>query len=222
MRPILQISNKNNTSQHIANLIAERMDLIVLEIGLSDLNNINTLIEEKDAALLVIGLNSNKEIQFYLNKCRELRVPYIFVNNDIPANFDIKNIILPITNLEEDREKGPFSSSFARHFNCPITIYQPNDYGSKAETNIEAMKNLFNSLNLQYSTQKGKKDSNGIELESAILNKNNQNSILIISASRDYGLDDIIFGPKERKIIKNTNIPTMLINPRGDLYTLCD
>lgn len=222
MRPILQISNKNNTSQHIANLIAERMDLIVLEIGLSDLNNINTLIEEKDAALLVIGLNSNKEIQFYLNKCRELRVPYIFVNNDIPANFDIKNIILPITNLEEDREKGPFSSSFARHFNCPITIYQPNDYGSKAETNIEAMKNLFNSLNLQYSTQKGKKDSNGIELESAILNKNNQNSILIISASRDYGLDDIIFGPKERKIIKNTNLPTMLINPRGDLYALCD
>ena len=222
MRPILQISNKNNTSQHIAILIAERMDLIVLEIGLSDLNNINTLIEEKDAALLVIGLNSNKEIQFYLNKCRELRVPYIFVNNDIPANFDIKNIILPITNLEEDREKGPFSSSFARHFNCPITIYQPNDYGSKAETNIEAMKNLFNSLNLQYSTQKGKKDSNGIELESAILNKNNQNSILIISASRDYGLDDIIFGPKERKIIKNTNLPTMLINPRGDLYALCD
>ena len=222
MRPILQISNKNNTSQLIANLIAERMDLIVLEIGLSDLNNINTLIEEKDAALLVIGLNSNKEIQFYLNKCRELRVPYIFVNNDIPANFDIKNIILPITNLEEDREKGPFSSSFARHFNCPITIYQPNDYGSKAETNIEAMKNLFNSLNLQYSTQKGKKDSNGIELESAILNKNNQNSILIISASRDYGLDDIIFGPKERKIIKNTNLPTMLINPRGDLYALCD
>jgi glutaredoxin len=198
------------------------MDLIVLEIGLSDLNNINTLIEEKDAALLVIGLNSNKEIQFYLNKCRELRVPYIFVNNDIPANFDIKNIILPITNLEEDREKGPFSSSFARHFNCPITIYQPNDYGSKAETNIEAMKNLFNSLNLQYSTQKGKKDSNGIELESAILNKNNQNSILIISASRDYGLDDIIFGPKERKIIKNTNLPIMLINPRGDLYALCD
>jgi glutaredoxin len=198
------------------------MDLIVLEIGLSDLNNINTLIEEKDAALLVIGLNSNKEIQFYLNKCRELRVPYIFINNDIPANFDIKNIILPITNLEEDREKGPFSSSFARHFNCPITIYQPNDYGSKAETNIEAMKNLFNSLNLQYSTQKGKKDSNGIELESAILNKNNQNSILIISASRDYGLDDIIFGPKERKIIKNTNLPIMLINPRGDLYALCD
>lgn len=222
MRPILQITNKNKSSQHVANLIAERMDFMVHEIGLSDLNNINTLVEEKDAALMIIGLNSDKEIQNYLDKCRELRIPYIFVKNDIPDNFDINNIILPITNLEEEREKGPFASSFARHFNCPITIYQPNDYGSKAATNIEAMKVLFNSFNLTHTTLKGKKNSNGIEFEAGLLNRENANNILIISASRDYGLDDIIFGPKERKIIKNTNIPTMLINPRGDLYALCD
>jgi hypothetical protein len=180
------------------------------------------LVEEKDAALMIIGLNSDKEIQNYLDKCRELRIPYIFVKNDIPDNFDINNIILPITNLEEEREKGPFASSFARHFNCPITIYQPNDYGSKAATNIEAMKVLFNSFNLTHTTLKGKKNSSGIEFEAGLLNRENANNILIISASRDYGLDDIIFGPKERKIIKNTNIPTMLINPRGDLYALCD
>ena len=222
MRPILQITNKNKSSQHVANLIAERMDFMVHEIGLSDLNNINTLVEEKDAALMIIGLNSDKEIQNYLDKCRELRIPYIFVKNDIPDKFDINNIILPITNLEEEREKGPFASSFARHFNCPITIYQPNDYGSKAATNIEAMKVLFNSFNLTHTTLKGKKNSSGIEFEAGLLNRENANNILIISASRDYGLDDIIFGPKERKIIKNTNIPTMLINPRGDLYALCD
>ena len=198
------------------------MDFMVHEIGLSDLNNIDTLVEEKDAALMIIGLNSDKEIQNYLDKCRELRIPYIIVKNDIPDNFDINNIILPITNLEEEREKGPFASSFARHFNCPITIYQPNDYGSKAATNIEAMKVLFNSFNLTYTTLKGKKNSSGIEFEAGLLNRENANNILIISASRDYGLDDIIFGPKERKIIKNTNIPTMLINPRGDLYALCD
>ena len=222
MRPILQITNNNRTSLYVANTIAERMDFIVEEIGLSNLDNINTLIENKDAALLIIGLNSDKEIQNYLNNCRELRIPYIFVKNEIPNNFNIDNILLPITNLEEEREKGPFSSSFARHFNCPITIYQPNDYGSKATTNIEAIKVLFNSFSLKYEIIKGKKDSNGIEFEAGLLNKNKSNSLIIISASRDYGLDDIIFGPKERKIIKNTNIPTMLINPRGDLYALCD
>ena len=87
---------------------------------------------------------------------------------------------------------------------------------------IEAIKNLFNSFDLTYTTIKGKKDSSKIEIEVASLNRYTQNSILIISASRDYGLDDLIFGPKERKILKNIEIPTMLINPRGDLYALCD
>ena len=45
-------------------------------------------------------------------------------------------------------------------------------------------------------------------------------SLLMISASRDYGLDDILFGPKELKVIKST-VPVMVINPRGDLYALC-
>jgi hypothetical protein len=45
--------------------------------------------------------------------------------------------------------------------------------------------------------------------------------MLIISASRDYGLDDIFFGPKELKVIRQSPVPVMVINPRKDLYTLC-
>lgn len=222
MRPILQISNNNKSSEYLTLLIAEQMNFCMHKITISDLYNLNTIVENVDAALLIIGLNSNKEIQSYLNKCRELRIPYIFVKDNLPTNFNINNIILPITNLEEEREKGPFTSSFARHFNCPITIYQPNDYGSKAITNINAITSLFDSLNLEYTKQKGEKNSSGIEFEAGIQNNNNQNNLLIISASRDYGLDDLIFGPKEHKIIKNIDNPIMLINPRGDLYALCD
>lgn len=222
MRPILQITNQNKTNQHLANIISERMKLTTKEIQPSDLDNINTIIEQQDAALLIIGLDNNNQIQYYLNKCRNIRIPYIFVKNQLPTNYNINNITLPITNLEEEREKGPYTSSFARHFNSPITIYQPNDYGTKAITNIQALTTLFDSLNLQHTTTKGKKNSTKIQLEAATHTQNQQNTLLIITASRDYGLDDIIFGPQERKIIKNTNQPTMLINPRGDLYTLCD
>jgi nucleotide-binding universal stress UspA family protein len=48
-----------------------------------------------------------------------------------------------------------------------------------------------------------------------------QADLLMISASRDYGIDDIIFGPKEEKIVKKSTIPVMVINPRKDLYALC-
>lgn len=222
MRPIFVIHNEKRSSEILANIISQKMNFSVCEICIDELDNINSNIEKEDAALLIIGINTNREIQFYLNKCRELRIPYIFIKNNIPTDFNINKIILPITNLEEDKEKGPYTSSFARHFNSEIKMYQPNDYGSKAATTIESMKILFDSFNLNYTIIKGKKDSSNIELESGQLNSNKANKILIISASRDYGLDDLIFGPKERKIIKNINIPVMVINPRGDLYALCD
>ena len=222
MRPILHLPNNNQTSQHITNLIATKMDFSITQIEKTQLTNINNIIEQQDAALLIIGLDNNNQIQPYLNQCRNLRIPYIFIKNNLPHNYNINNIILPITNLEEEREKAPFTSSFARHFNCTITIYQPNDYGTKAANNIQTITHLFDTLNLQHTTQKGKKNSTNIQLEAATQNKNLQNTLLIITASRDYGLDDILFGPQEKKIIKNNPQPTMLINPRGDLYTLCD
>lgn len=222
MRPIFIIHNNTHCDEILADKISTHMGFEIREINVENLDYISKLVEDEDAALLIIGINTNKEIQFYLDKCRDLRIPYIFVKNNITADFKIDTILLPITNLEEEKEKGPFASSFARHFNSEIKIYQPNDYGSKATKNIEAIKNLFDSFNLTYTTIKGKKDSHKIELEAGKLNHDASNSILIISASRDYGLDDLIFGPKERKILKNVNHPTMLINPRGDLYALCD
>lgn len=222
MRPILVIHNDSRTSETLSSLIAQQMSFDVRSIATDELDRIDSIIEDEDAALLIIGLNHAREIQPYLNKCRQLRVPYIFIKNNLPADYTIKSILLPVTNLEEEREKGPYTSSIARHFGSNIQFYQPNDYGTKAATNIEAMKVLFASFNLNHTTTQGKKDSSNIELETAKTHANTPNSILIISASRDYGLDDLIFGPKERKILKTTNIPTMLINPRGDLYALCD
>ncbi len=46
--------------------------------------------------------------------------------------------------------------------------------------------------------------------------------MIVWTASRDYGLDDLLFGPAERKIILRSAVPVALLNPRGDLYSLCD
>jgi len=35
-------------------------------------------------------------------------------------------------------------------------------------------------------------------------------------------LDDILFGPPERKAIQRALVPVMLVNPREDLFSLCD
>ena len=70
--------------------------------------------------------------------------------------------------------------------------------------------------------RKAVKDSSGVEREAANWAAGGEAGLVLVSASREYGLDDLLFGSKERKILTRINVPILLINPRGDLYTLCD
>ncbi|MCQ2344201.1 MAG: universal stress protein [Paludibacteraceae bacterium] len=219
MRPVAVISIENDalpTVRQVAATIANVMGFSVEEVGQDDLPLLDEWVECHDAALVVIGLDVKTKIQPILDKTRGLRVPYLFVR--IGQSFACKHIALPVTRFLEDREKGPYCGSFARNFHSRITIFKPKDYGSAAEKNIESIGNLLATQDLKFDVVAGKKDSSGIELEAVA----SDCDLCIIGASRDYGLDDIVFGPKERKILKYAKIPVLVINPRGDLYPLCD
>lgn len=174
----------------------------------------------EDCSMLLIELIERRGVQKYLNLCRELRMPYIFVPKE--SKCDLRKIYLPITFLVEDKEKIPFASAMGRFVGSEITIYQPKDYGDKAKETIGQAKTLFNSFSLNYTIKQGKKDSFGVEREATQNATDEGVGMVIISASREYGLDDIIFGSKEKKILRSANVPIMLINPRADLYALCD
>ena len=227
MRKILIYKNLENydyqTAENWAKNLAEVFSYQKEEFIFDKNDNIRNLAEyteEQDVALLVLELPQNADIQQYLNLCRDLRVPYLFLRPNM--EFDVKKISLPVSFLVEDKEKAPFASAFGRFFKSKILIYAPKDYGSKAQQNINQIKTLFNSFSLDYEEKQGKKDSFGIEREAAQNAENDGCGMVIISASREYGLDDIIFGSKEKKILRKTKIPTLLINPRADLYVLCD
>ena len=129
---------------------------------------------------------------------------------------------MPITFLVEDKEKIPFASAFGRFCHSEIIVYKPKDYGDGAQETINQAQTLFDSFGLHYTVHQAKKGSYDVEREAVRNAVADGVSFVIVSASRQYGLDDIIFGPKERKILKTTEVPIMLINPRADLYTLCD
>lgn len=184
------------------------------------LNDVASEMERIDASLVLVELTKNLSVQTYLNAFRDLRMPYLFVRQGQQPNFD--KIALPVSFLMEEREKGPFASAFGRFFKSQLVIFQPKDYGSKALQNIEAIKSLLDSFQLAYELHKASKDSYGVEREAALWATNGNAGLVIISASREYGLDDLLFGSKERKIIARANVPVLVINPRADLYTLCD
>jgi hypothetical protein len=189
----------------------------------SSTNSLVSVCEELEVSFLFIQLPATqlKSIRTLLNECRELRIPYLFYK-DTFGMLDLKKVILPIGFLEEELEKAQFASAFGRFCNSEIKMLQANDYGSKAATNAEKMKDLFDKFDFKYTLEKATKDSFKVEAESIQVAENEQAGMIIVSASRDYGLDDILFGPKEYHVVKKSKVPVLLVNPRGDLYALCD
>ena len=189
----------------------------------SSSNTLSSVCEELEASFLFVQLSNGqtKSIRSLLNSCRDLRIPYMFFKDSFPE-LSTKKVILPIGFLEEELEKGQFASAFGRFCNSEIKMLLANDYGSKATTNAKKMTLLFDKFQLNYTLEKAIKDSSKVEAESITVAEKEQGGIIIVSASRDYGLDDILFGPKEYHIVKKSTIPVLLVNPRGDLYALCD
>lgn len=190
---------------------------------MSPADDFTETIEATEASMLVFQLHEKAQpfnkIQSLLDICRNLRIPYFFVREGQEISFS--RILVPVGFLMEEREKGPFSSSFGRFFDSEILLMPAKDYGSKARQNTDAIRTVIEKSDIKNQEIAATKDSFKVELEAAQLAPSIGASLLMISASRDYGLDDIIFGPKERKVINQCSIPVMVINPRGDLYALC-
>lgn len=186
-------------------------------------DNFTEVIEATEASMLIFEINDNvkpfNKVQTMLDQCRDLRIPYFFVRDGQHIAFE--RILVPVGFLMEEREKGPFSSSFGRFFDSEILLMPAKDYGSKARQNTDAIKTLIEKSDIKCQEIEASKDSFKVELEAAQKASSMNIDLLMISASRDYGLDDIIFGPKERKVINQSPVPVMVINPRGDLYALC-
>ena len=151
---------------------------------------------------------------------RELRIPFVMMKDSMPMP-DFKKILVPVAFLPEEKEKGSYSSNMGRFLGSEIQILQAKDYGTRAKKNVDAITKVYDSFELKYSVEKGKKDSFKVEKEAVEMSSSDEYGMVLITNSRDYGLDDIIFGPKEQHLFKQTTTPLMCINPRGDLYVLC-
>ena len=216
-------------------LIAVReaeLKTLLAELHIADANIIvrnsknkvlSAICEELEVSFLFIqqANGQSKLIRSLLKDCRELRIPYLFYKDSFPA-LDLTKVVLPVGFLEEELEKAQFAAAFGRFCGSEIKMLLANDYGSKAANNADKMKSLFDKFDFNYTLDKASKDSFKVEAESIEVAQQEGAGLIIVSASRDYGLDDILFGPKEYHVLKKSEIPVLLVNPRGDLYALCD
>lgn len=188
--------------------------------ALSLSQGLRAAVKEQDN-VMILWCNDGKKrgIQRALTACRELRIPYFFIPQH-STPFVIKKVLIPITFLIEEREKGIWARSLSRVFEADFTFMKPNDKGSRAGKNVTHISDFLTKNEVKHRVVSGRKSSFNINMEASRLAVYDFD-LLMITASREYGLDDLLFGPKERRVIAKSTVPIMVLNPRGDLYVLC-
>lgn len=186
---------------------------------------------------------SRRDIQRVLDSCREERRPYVVIKNHRSAqqscSLDIQNssvlssILVPITMLEEEVYKAEICTYLARKTSAHLILLRANDYGSKAIHNTQRIITHIQNISertgtpISYEERVAKGDSFHIHKElptyfSTLKQGERERCLILLTASREYGLDDWLFGPPEQYVIRKSLVPVMLINPRADLFSLCD
>ena len=194
---------------------------------------------------------SRRGVQQVLDACREERRPYLVIKEqgtkiqDISVTNDQKNqnsldswflvpgssILVPITMLEEEVYKAEICTYLARKTGAHLILLRANDYGSKAIKNTQRIITHIQTIaertgeTITYEERVAKGDSFHIHKELHTippLEGEARWGLILLTASREYGLDDWIFGPPEQYVIRHSQVPVMLVNPRADLFSLCD
>ena len=186
---------------------------------------------------------SRREIQHVLDACREERRPYVVIKDNCSAQqsccLEVQNgstlssILVPVTMLEEEVYKAEICTYLARKTGAHLILLRANDYGSKAKRNTQRIITHIQTIaertgdNITYEERVAKGDSFHIHKElhtytSLPFREGTGVGLIILTASREYGLDDWLFGPPEQYVIRHSPVPVMLVNPRADLFSLCD
>ena len=198
--------------------------------------------DNNDDIRLIECENNARTIRRHLNECREERRPYVFVTSTMTIK-PLHRLLVPVSMLEEETYKAEICTYIARKTGAHIILLQANDYGSHARQNVNRIVTHIEKVNerlaenhadqtkegeageavqITYEIVLARKDSFSLMREAAERQRDFRHDLLILTASRDYGLDDIIFGPQEQKAIQRALVPVMLVNPREDLFSLCD
>ena len=159
------------------------------------------------------------------------------------------SILVPITMLEEEVYKAEICTYLARKTGAHLILLRANDYGSKAIKNTQRIITHIETIaertgeTITYEECIAKGDSFHIHKDivgdqairllgdRALKNATSVSGdpeevmgggLILLTASREYGLDDWLFGPPEQYVIRHSPVPVMLVNPRADLFSLCD
>jgi len=194
---------------------------------------INALPTLLNGVVVVAGVNPRAPLHSLTAPRRVLRnfaqckIAYLTVQQPLAAPYT--DVAYSIDFHKESKEKLIWASYFARFNRSQLHMlhFQYTDPGlrNKWHNNVLFMDKFFASLNITYTPQPV--EGRSLFPETIVCAAAAQaGHSLLISVTTDTRSRDVIewfVGAAEDRIIRNPNrLPVLFINPRNDIYVLCD
>lgn len=225
---LAQGTDVEDSQKQFATYLSTSLNKELITISFSAKLYIDEVLKEHDIILVVYPLISSvnsisTQIKVALKLFRNLRMPYLFVREQSTPFSKLELIIAPVGYLPEEKEKASWCSDLGVALKVPVTLIEPKDKGTRARKNVAFIQSVLQKRDVEFEVSKGAFSSHKYEKDVTrmLKVKSQLSALVIISASRDYGLDDLIFGSKELHVIKKVSSPVLVINPRDDIYMLC-
>ena len=187
--------------------------------------------------LLVSSSNSDKpenKKQKLANYPKELfknlyesRVAYFIIDQNQAHPLPFDKVIMTINNMRESKEKVLWGSYFGRFSKSEIIVYYHNYkdefHRHQLHYNIKFLMKMFDNFKIDYRLNLSSNAKTYVDYQAIEYAREISAGLVICQTTKDKDWTNSIFGLKETKILEdNLDIPILFVNPRNDLFILCE
>lgn len=159
----------------------------------------------------------------------ECKIAYLTVQTPLSNSHQYDRVAFGIDFRKESKDKLIWASYFARFNRSQLMMmhfhYSDEGLRNKWNNNVIFMNKLFKSLGVSYTSQLV--SGHALFPESLICDSAAASGcgllISVTTDTRDLDIVEWIAGVQEHRTIRNSaHMPVLYINPRNDIYVLCD
>lgn len=185
---------------------------------------IDRVAEQYDAIMLVL---SSDNLKPKLRALQLSQIPFLFVGASTPDSLSYQQVMLPVDFRKVMKDTSLWASYFGRFNQANVTIMtateKDREHARAIKKNLKFIRQLLTKLRLNYQLLETPKGSFGLPFEALNRCHEQAHDLLIVPSSKNISLIDLIIGLPETKIIKKAgHLPVLCINPKRDMYILCD
>lgn len=162
-----------------------------------------------------------------LNNLYNSRIAYFVVSQNQIQTLPLDIVILTINNMRESKEKVLWGSYFGRFTKSQIIVfyhnYKDEFHRHQLHYNITFLMRMFDNFKLNYKLHLSSDSETFVDYQAIDYAKKINAGLVICQTTKNKDWTNFFFRLKEIKTIENNSqIPILFVNPRNDLFILCE